>query len=435
MKINLKSTYNLLIIKENSLVFAEGVKIKSVFKITKIKEVKVQIYNENTFNFSNLEKAILDFIKEEKLKSFGVIIDIPVFIFQKISINVSAVNPEGIANYLKINFPLPLERYIYVYKEESREKNYQISNVNIVFVAKEVISKIIEILQKHELIPLFISNSAESLYFYLIREAIISFNENYLIFIIRENNILVLVLENLRITKIFWEEIKDYKEIKNIIQRFFNFIKTNLKADSKIYFFSEGDEFKIDDIKNIQRSFKYNIEEQIIKGSFYLFDLVFKGNEIIDFLPIKTFNAYFLSKLPQVFIFLTVLILSLVITITGPFLFLNFKLIKEKNELSTKLNSLNYVSTNLQNVIEELIKIKEKINFSNKEKLEKIIEILSINNVQNISFKQNEIQFTLKINKNDIDKVKGQVIQKYPQAQIIKEEIISESEALLTFKI
>lgn len=434
MKLNLfeEKFYDLILISPRSIAYFRLEKNKISFKVLKSEIINIPLIEQGILKFENLEKGIVFFIDKYKLKELGIVFNLPNIIFQRISLPRGGNPQEVITNYLRTTFPLPLEKYTFFYKEDKYKLSPVLSNFNIFFIEKNRIDSILSIIEKFNIIPLFISPSFEVVYQYLLSKSLIDFNEEYLVFFVDQNLIVSFFIKNLRIEKLISEEIDlNNVNLDLIILRIYNFLKPNLSPEAKIIFLDLGKNYP--EISHQQVFLNLQPLEILLEGSFQIFNKVFSDQEFVDFLPLKSYSAYFLNKLPSVIIFLSVYLIFLFVIFSGLYLVFNFALEKEISNL--KQAQLTLVEQkNYKEQLEKFLNINKDLNLQIWENFDKIKNVLQINDFDYLNYSLNQATlFSLKTKKNDLEKTKRDLSQKFPQLKLIQEEEISNEEVRLIY--
>lgn len=432
MKINFLKEKNLdlLLISRTSISYF---KLKSG-KIFKSEVIKVNLYEKGIFQKDILESIVISLIKKYKLSVLGIIIHLPSIFYQRVTINKSSDPYQAIYNYLKVSLPLSLEKYNFFYKEDRYGISSTSSNYNVVFINKEIVENLLKIVEKHNLIPLFISPSLEVVYEYMLAKSIINFNGEYIVFFVDNDILLVLLIKQLRIEKVLLEEIDiESSNLDLIINRFYSFLKMNASNDVKVVFSAEKD---LSNLFNNISSQTISIAkpfEILISGSNFLFEKVFSDQEFIDFLPIKSYSAYFLTRLPSIIFFLTFYLFSVFVVISTVFLIFNFFFNKEIATLSK--NQLNQiVPLEIENKINSLLKLEDKIDYQIITNFDKIKSIINLENLKNLSLNDfKNLSFSIITKKDNLEKIKFEINQIFPEIKLIQEENISDTEVKLNY--
>ena len=422
---------DLLIINNKSLDYFKITQEKGKIKVLKSERIEINIYSQGVFNFPNTESALQAILKKHKLNELGIILNLPNIIFQKINLPRGTLIKEAILNYLKTNLPLAIEKYALFYKEDKYHGLPTIAMVNVFLISKEIIDSLLSIVEKYNLIPLFISPSIEIFYHYLLNKTLLDFNEEYLIFLLEENTLISLFIKNLKLEKVILEEYDPEKtNLDLIIYRVYNFLKPEIKKTTKIIFFIE-EKKDFPEITEQKMFFPLKTINIVLEGSYFTFLSVLKDKKIIDFSPLKNYMAYFLNRFPSIITFLSayLFILSLLIS-TIYFIFQN-NFQKEIKNLSTQAKNIS-LDQNLQSQLETFNKIIEKLNLETFSKFSSIEKLINFNNLENFNFYSQELNFSLKVPKQNIEKIKFEISQKFPQAKIIEETIL-ENEVILKY--
>jgi len=433
MKIDLfKEKYlDLLIINSKSLDYFKITQEKGRIKVLKNERVEVTIYSQGVFHSPNLEPALQTILKKHKLNELGIVLNLPNIIFQKINLPRGTLIKEAVLNYLKANFPLAIEKYALFYKEDKYHTLPTVAVVNVFLISKEIVDLLLGIVEKYNLIPLFISPSIEIFSHYLLNKTLLDFNEEYLIFLLEENTLLSLLIRNLRLEKVILEEYDPEKiSLDLIISRIYNFLKPEIKKTTKIIFFT-GEKKDFPEITEQKMFFPSKTINVFLEGGYFTFTSVLTEKQIIDFSPLKNYMAYFLNRLPSIIIFLSVylFILSLLIS-TLYFVFQN-NFQKEIKNLSTQIKAVSF-SQDLQSQLEAFARIIESLNLETFSRFSSIEKLTNLNSLKNFSFHPQALTFSLKVPKQGIEKIKFEINQNLPQAKIIEETIL-ENEVILKY--
>ena len=404
-------------------------------KVIKTDAVEANFFNQGIFQKENLEKALSVLIKKHKLTVLGIILHWPNIIYQRITLPRNPNPYEAILNYLKVSFPLSLERYTFFYKEDKYELSPTISNYNLFFIPKEIIDNLLVIIEKKNLVPLFISPSLEVIYQYFLAKSIIDFSGEYMIFYLDNDLLIVFLVKKLRIEKMLIEEIDFEKTNLNLIMaRFYNFLKTNVGSEAKVLIFSEKEINQFSEISHPQIIFVKKPLEIFAEGSKLIFEKVFTDKEFIDFLPIKSYSAYFLNRLPSIIAFLTVYLVAAFFIVSSIFLIFNFSFHNQIKNLNREITTIKSPSTEVLTQFDQLLAIKEKFNPQILENFGKIKKITALSGFEKVDFQDfQKLSFSLKISKKDLEKIRFSVSRLFPEVKLIQEENISDEEVRLNY--
>ncbi len=423
MRLNfLKQKYfDFMLIQNQSLDYLRIAKEKGDIKIVKSAKVEIDLYQEGILKLNNLEPALASIIQKYKIKEVGIILNLPSILFQKVNIMKVADINKAIFNYLKTTFPLPIEDYAWYYKEEGFRPIGTSTTFSIFLVDNNLINRILAITEKYNLIPLFITPISELIYQYLINKVLIEFKEEYLIFVLVESNIVTLMIKNFAIEKMIIEDYNLQKiHFSSVILSIYNFLKRELKETTKILFFLGDQTAELQEIKKPTTFVKIDPQRIITEGCYLALNNIFESKPIVDFLPFKNYYAYFINRLPNITIFLSVYTLFLAFIFSGIFLGLYYKLDQEKADLNQQIQKLTYLSPNEEN-LNKLFKISESLKPEIFTKASQIKDIIQRNDFQDLSYQNGNLIFSLKINKNDLNPVKNEISQKFPKARILEE--------------
>ncbi len=428
-----EKSYDLIFISPDELAYFSLEKNKVSFKISKAEAISGSLLEQGLLKFENLEKSLSFLIRKHKLKELGIVLHLPNILFQKISLPRGRNPQETISNYLKTSFPLPLEKYTFFYKEDKYKLTPTLSNFNIFFIEKNRIDVLLSIIEKYNILPLFITPSLEVVYQYLLGKSLIDFHEEYLVFFIDRNLLFALLIKNLRIEKVITEEISlNAIDFNLLIFRLYNFLKTSISPNAKVLIFSEKKQ-KISEISHQQIFFDLNPKEILIEGSYLIFNRVFSGQDFIDFLPLKPYSVYFFNRLLSMSIFLSVYVFLLTLSFSVIYLGLDFKLRGEIKKLSNfqKIQ----LTTNLnREQIEKFKNLNQKLNLPVLENFDKIKTISQLKELESMNYSPNQaLSFSLRVKKEDLEKVKLNFTQNFPNIRLVQEEIVSEDEVKLTY--
>ena len=421
MKIDLfrEKYLDLLIIDTNNLSYFKIFKEKTKTKVLKSEKIEINIFSRGIFYFSNLEVALQSILKKYKLTELGVVLNLPNIIFQKINLAREIGAKEAIVNYLKTFLPLPIEKYYFFYKEDKYRGSPTLATFNVFLISKEIIESILNIIEKNNLIPIFISPSIEISFQYFINKNILNFDEDYLIFLLEENTLLVFLISNFRLEKVILEEYNSEKiSLDLLISRVYDFLKPLIKTTTKIIFFMKERDFP--EITQEKIFYPTPPIDVFIEGGYYTFLNVLREKQIIDFSPLKNYTAYFLNRLPSIIIFLSVYILILTLGISiSYFAFQN----KFKKEIKTLSSEIKNISSN-ENIQIQLENFKNVVSQLNSDFLSKFYTLEKIKDLPGFEFfnlSSEGLIFSLKTEIKEIEKIKFQVSQNFPQAKLIEE--------------
>ncbi len=431
--IDFSEKFDLIIVNCQEVYFLRLKKIGEEFKIFQSEKFEASIYEQQVFNFDNLERVLENIASKYRTRVVGVILNLPIFLFQKEIINRSLVSSSGIFNYLKTVFPLPLEKYSFSYEEDKYRIGSSLSILNIYFVNKDIITKIINIFQFKQIIPLFITPSNTVYFRYLLDNAIINFEDDYLVFILEKNSILVMLIKKLKIEKMIWEESTSGADYQFLISRYYGFFKTDLDPEGKVLLFSWEKIRPIENISHSQIIQEKSPEAIIVEGSFLILNQILKGKKVLDFLPLKTSLAYFLNRLPSILIMLVVFLTLLAFFFSFSFLTLSFRLDKEKKYIEKQISSQVSIS-DLSSKINDFLNIKNYLDENNLKKWQLLVSLVNIDSLDEVKLSSgSNLSFSLKVKTEDILSVKDFISQNFPEARLIQEEPVSSNELKITY--
>jgi hypothetical protein len=305
-----------------------------------------------------------------------------------------------------------------------------LSTFNIFLVSKEIVDSLLAVIEKYDLIPLFVSPSIEIFFQYLLNKTILDFNEEYLIFLLEENTLLSLLIRNLRLEKVILEEYNPEKiNLNLLISRIYDFLKTELKTTTKIIFFMEKRDFpQIVQQKIFFPSPTINV---FLEGGYFAFNNILAERQIIDFSPLKNYTAYFLNRLPSITIFISVyLFILLFLTSISFFVFQNIF----KKEIKNLASQIKIISPNedTQTQLENFKKIISELNSDLFFKFSSLEKIKNLPGFESLNFSSQGINFSLKVENKDAEKIKFQISQDFPNSKLIEENIM-ENKVLLKY--
>jgi hypothetical protein len=432
MKIDIfKEKYlDLLIINNTSISYFKITQEKTKIKVLKSEKVEAKIFSQGVFYFTNLEPALQVILKKHKLTELGIILNLPNIIFQKINLAGTTGVKEALFNYLKTNFPLPIEKYSLFYKQEKYKALPTLSTFNVFLISKEVIDSLLAVIEKYDLIPIFISPSVEIFFQYLLNKALLDFNEEYLIFLLEENTLLAFLISNLRLERVILEEYNPGKiDLDLLISRIYDFLKSELKPTTKIIFFMEKKDFS--EIVQQKIFFPAPTINVFLEGGYFAFNNVLAEKQIIDFSPLKNYTAYFLNRVPSIVVFLSIylFILSFLISISF-FVFQNI-FTKESRKLASQIPSLSF-KENLQNQLEILKKIASELKPDLFFKFSSLEKIKNLPGFESLNFSSQGMVFSLKVEDKEAEKIKFQISRDFPNSKLIEESTM-ENKVLLKY--
>jgi len=432
MKIDIfKEKYlDLLIINNTSISYFKITQEKTKIKVLKSERVEAKIFSQGVFYFTNLEPALQVILKKHKLTELGIILNLPNIIFQRINLVGTTGVKEALLNYLKTNFPLPIEKYSLFYKREKYKSLPTLSTFNVFLISREIIDSLLAVIEKYGLIPIFISPSVEIFFQYLLNKALLDFNEEYLIFLLEENTLLALLISNLRLERVILEEYNPEKiGLDLLISRIYDFLKSELKPTTKIIFFMEKKDFP--EIVQQKIFFPAPTINVFLEGGYFAFNNVLAEKQIIDFSPLKNYTAYFLNRVPSIVVFLSIylFILSFLISISF-FVFQNI-FTKESRKLASQIPSLSF-KENLQNQLEILKKIASELKPDLFFKFSSLEKIKNLPGFESLNFSSQGMVFSLKVEDKEAEKIKFQISRDFPNSKLIEESTM-ENKVLLKY--
>lgn len=424
--------FDILLIECSGINYIQFEIKETKIEVLKDKKIQISIFNQNVLNLNNLEVALNQIISQEQVQELGIILHIPNILFQKINLVKSPNIEEAIYNYLKTTFPLPLDQYRFFFKEDPFQKTGNISAFNIYFINKELVTRLLMAVEQYNLIPLFITFSAEAFYHYLLKKTLIEFYSEYLIFFIDQHLISILWIDNLRVGKVIFEEIFPETNIGLTILRFYNFFKTNFSAQTKILFFSQKDFPIPTEIKEQKFIFNINPRDVFLESGQILFEKVFADEKFIDFLPIKPRSAYFIRRLPKIFNLLSIFLGSLILIFAPFYFYVYFQFKKQEKELSSQI--IRVKSTDYENKVRNFLKLTQDLDFKSWERFQLLNQIQKISSLETIIFDKEKVIFSMKIKKEDLAKIQSLLSRSFPQIKPLGEEFIGD-EVRLTYQL
>lgn len=434
MKIEIfkEKIYDLVWINKNNITYF---KVERTGKILASEIFEVNLFSQGIFQKQNLESGLSLLIKKHQLKVLGIVLNLPNILYQRVTLPRTPNPYEAILNYIKVSLPLSLEKYTFFYKEDKYKLEPTVSNFHLTFASKEVIDHLMSIINKHNLIPLFIVPSLEAIFQYILAKPLIDFNDEYIVFFLNKEMIITFLIKNLRIEKIIHEEIDlERVDLNLVINRFYNFFKSQLSPEGKILFLSEEKLAPFSEISHQQLFFVQPVTDILIGGSKLIFEKVFSDQEFIDFLPIKSYSAYFFNRLPSIIIFLSIYLFAVFFVISGIFLSINLKLKNNLSDLNGELKTLTAIESQAETEVKQILEIPEKLDLQIIKNFDKINKILNFNNFEKISLENfNKINFFLKVKQQDIERVKFEVSRNFPEVKLIQEEALSPDEVRLNY--
>jgi hypothetical protein len=425
-----EKSLDLLMINSKSVIYFKIAKEKAKIKILKSEKIETLISSQRIFYLSNLEEALRIILKKYKVTELGIILNLPNIIFQRINLTIAAPSKEALLNYLKTNIPLPIEKYNLFFKQDKYKTLPNMSTFNVFLVSKEIIDSLLSVIEKHAFTPIFISPSIEIIFQYLINKTIIDFNEEYLIFVLEEGTLTSLLIRNLRLEKVILEEYDPEKlSLDLLILRIYSFLKTELKPTTKIIFFMEKRDFpEITQEKIFLPSPSINV---FLEGGYFAFANVFTDKQIIDFLPLKNYTAYFLNRLPSIVMFLSAYLFTLLLLISVSFFVFQNMFKKEIKNLALQMQTISSKG-DLQTQIENLQKITSRLKPDLFSKFSSLEKIKNIPGFESLNFSSQEVVFSLRVESQDAEKIKFQISQDFPDSKLIEETTV-ENKVLLKY--
>jgi hypothetical protein len=432
MKIDIfnEKYFDLLIINGSGLSYFKITQEKTKIKVLKSERVEAKIFSQGVFYFTNLETALQVILKKHKLTELGIILNLPNIIFQRITLAGTTGAKEALLNYLKTNFPLPIEKYSLFYKQEKYKALPTLSTFNVFLISKEIIDSLLAVIEKYGLIPIFISPSVEIFFQYLLNKTILDFNEEYLIFLLEKNTLLAFLIRNLRLEKVILEEYNPAKiNLDLLISRIYDFLKPELKPTTKIIFFMEKKDFP--EITQQKMFFPSPTINVFLEGGYFAFNNVLAEKQIIDFSPLKNYTAYFLNRLPSIIIFISMYLLILLFLISISFLVFHNIFKKEGEKLASEIKTIS-PKEDVVAQLENFKKITSEINQILFLKFSSLEKIKNLSGFESLNFSSGGFVFSLKVEDEEAEKIKFQISQDFPNSKLI-EETTMENMVLLKY--
>jgi hypothetical protein len=432
MKIDIfKEKYlDLLIINNTNISYFKITQEKTKIKVLKSEMVETKIFSQGVFYFTNLEPALQVILKKHQLTELGIILNLPNIVFQRINLTTATTVKEALLNYLKTNFPFPIEKYSLFYKQERYKALPTLSTFNVFLISKEIIDSLLSVVQKYGLIPIFISPSIEIFFQYLLNKTFLDFNEEYLIFLLEENTLLAFLIRNLRLEKVILKEYDPEKiNLDLIISRIYNFLKPELQPTTKIIFFMEKRDFP--EITQQKMFFSSPTINVFLEGGYFAFMNILAEKQIIDFSPLKNYTAYFLNRLPAIVIFLSAYLLILLFLISISFFVFQNIFKKENKNLASEIKTIS-PKEDVGAQLENLKKITSEINPDFFSKFSSLEKIKNLPGFESLNFSSQGLVFSLKVENKEAEKIKFQISHDFSNSKLIEESIL-ENKVLLKY--
>jgi hypothetical protein len=238
------------------------------------------------------------------------------------------------------------------------------------------------------------------------------------------------LIRNLRLEKVILEEYDPEKlSLDLLILRIYSFLKTELKPTTKIIFFMEKRDFpEITQEKIFLPSPSINV---FLEGGYFAFANVFTDKQIIDFLPLKNYTAYFLNRLPSIVMFLSAYLFTLLLLISVSFFVFQNMFKKEIKNLALQMQTISSKG-DLQTQIENLQKITSRLKPDLFSKFSSLEKIKNIPGFESLNFSSQEVVFSLRVESQDAEKIKFQISQDFPNSKLIEETTV-ENKVLLKY--
>jgi hypothetical protein len=428
--------FDLIIINNKGIRYFKMEKENRKITVLKSDQINIDIYSQGIFSLSNLEIALQTLLNKHQLTELGIILNLPNIIFKRISLNRNATTKEAIWNYLKINLPLQIEKYSLFYKEDKYKTSPTMATFDVFLISKEIIDSLLGIIEKYNLLPIFIAPSVDIIFQYLLDKTIIDVDGEYLIFLLEENNLIVLLIRKMRVIKVILEEYDNQKtDLNFLITRIYDFLKNELKETAKIIFFMDKNQ-NFSQITQQKIFLSVPATNIFIEGCYITLSKILNEKQTINFLPFKNYTAYFLNRLPSIIIFLSAYIAILFLLTSTTFIVFNNILKKEIVRLNDELKILQTQSLKEQ-LLYELInfkKITDKINEETLNKFHSLEKIKQLSGFESFYFDNQSINFSLQIDSLNNELVKNQIQQNIPQAKLIEENIL-ENKVVLKYSL
>jgi hypothetical protein len=168
-----------------------------------------------------------------------------------------------------------------------------------------------------------------------------------------------------------------------------------------------------------------------LEGGYFVFNNILAERQIIDFSPLKNYTAYFLNRLPSITIFISVyLFILLFLTSISFFVFQNIF----KKEIKNLASQIKIISPNedTQTQLENFKKIISELNSDLFFKFSSLEKIKNLPGFESLNFSSQGINFSLKVENKDAEKIKFQISQDFPNSKLIEENIM-ENKVLLKY--
>ncbi len=404
MKIDIfqEKSFSVLVLTPQRIIFSSLRNEKNKYVIEKSEEIITPIFVRDTILRENLEKSLKILIERYKFKEVGFIINLPGIFFQRITIPRTGNPLSSITNYLQATLPFPLEKYEFIYLEDIYHLSGNLANYNLFFFPKEIKEEILDILQSLDLTSFFIVPAFEIILENLIYKALISVNESFLVFYFDESIANIFFIENLRIDKLFIEEIdKEKTNFELFIERFKNYFESQGKKFN-ILILSDFD-LKISNYKYL----KIKSIEFINEGSLLLLKKIFQDQPFFDFLSLKPSRIYFLIKIRKTLSLASIFLISLLLIYLGGFVYLDFRLNSKKVELKKEISQISSGGSELfEENLKYFIELANKIS-QRKEKRDEFLKLTKFYNLEYLNEDTREAIFIL--NKDEVEKFKTEI--------------------------
>jgi hypothetical protein len=168
-----------------------------------------------------------------------------------------------------------------------------------------------------------------------------------------------------------------------------------------------------------------------LEGGYFAFNNVLAEKQIIDFSPLKNYTAYFLNRLPSIIIFLSMYLFILLFLISISFFVFQNIFKKESKKLASEIKTIS-PKEDVGAQLENFKKITSEINPDLFSKFSSLEKIKNLPGFESLNFSSQGMIFSLRVENKEVEKIKFQISQDFPNSKLIEESTM-ENKVLLKY--
>ncbi len=413
----LKLNYILIISPYNlKLIEFEENKIES----RKLYKIEENIFINNNFNEANFKKALISLKNKVDFKEAILIINLPIFFTQKITVKdtMSKNLNDILETNIKAQMSFAITKYLW-HPISYISKNY----ILVIFYNKEIIESISNILLSLTILPIKMELISIPFLEFIKNKFSLYFERSYILIIYLDNVLNFLLYENGVIQNIY-AEVVDSNNVAEVCKRI---IETSIKNStypydityiSKSGFDIPEDFISLYKIIDIEKTTNLNTEDIItISISSILKTTVSEST----FEVINLDKEIFLNKLINYLKFFSLLSIGCLIFIGSVLYIIYFSINKNNEYIKLNLNQVTQKDMNI-NEIEKLANALENYNRNKvmvSEKVKFILDKVKDYKVVQLAFSRNNIKIIIEESDNNKkEEIKKNIQSNIPNAQV-----------------